>query len=273
LARAALRRYRRTWFNRDEMSSEVASSLASEWSLDRSEAHVWIADVRRHLPERIHLEALLGVREIERLRSFRVEATAERYAIAHGLLRRVLGFYARRPPERLRFRADAFGKPQLVHEAGELPLEFNLSHSGDVTLIAVSRHPVGVDVEQWKPYDFDQLAQSVFSDYERAALLLTHPTQKQAAFFTGWTRKEAYVKATGLGFSSGLTYFDVAIEPAARSPLRADRRAPEALERWSIRNVTVPPGYSASLVVVHDIRCVTVLDALPFNALPAASRG
>jgi 4'-phosphopantetheinyl transferase len=254
------------------MSSELASSLASEWSLDRSEAHVWIADVRRHLPERIALEALLGVTEIERVRSFHQEATAERYAIAHGLLRRVLGFYARRQPERLRFAADAFGKPHLVREAGELPLEFNLSHSGDVTVIAVSRQPVGVDVEQWRQYDFDQLAQSVFSDYERAALLLTHPTQKQAAFFAGWTRKEAYVKATGAGFSGGLTHFDVSIEPDARSPLRADRRTPDAPERWSMRNVSVPPGYSASLVVVHDIRRVSVLDALPLNALTAASR-
>jgi 4'-phosphopantetheinyl transferase len=254
------------------MPSEAASSLASEWSLGASEAHVWIADVRRHLPERIQLEALLGVKEIERVRRFRLEATTDRFVIAHGLLRRVLAFYARRAPERLRFDVDALGKPRLVHEAGEGPLEFNLSHSGDVILIAVARRPVGVDVEQWTPYDYDQLAQSVFSDYERAALRLTHPARKQAAFFAGWTRKEAYVKATGLGFSGGLTYFDVAVEPDAPSPLRADRRAPDALERWSMRNLPVGPGYSACLVVDRDVQHVTVLDAQALSAFPAASR-
>lgn len=227
---------------RERRPSELAA-------LAPSDMHVWKARVRDHLGDETLLGSLLGDRERARAARFFACADRSRYIIAHGLVRRLLAFYVGRDPAELTFVEGDCGKPVLSGARSNGPLGFNISHSADIILVAIARCAVGIDVEQWsRAFDVVNLARSMFSEAEQRELAATAPAEKRAAFFTGWTRKEAYVKATGLGFSAGLTTFDVSLDPHAAAPLLADRRSPNARVRWVMRDVPIDADYSASVV-------------------------
>jgi 4'-phosphopantetheinyl transferase len=139
---------------------------------------------------------------------FHFAADRERYAIAHGNLRRILGAYLNLAPERLCFRNNQFGKPEL---AGETLLKFNLSHSKTVAVLAVDHsQPVGVDVEDVRPMEAE-VAERHFSAAELADLRELQGETWLAGFYRCWTRKEAILKAEGVGLSRGLDTFDVSL--------------------------------------------------------------
>jgi len=136
-------------------------------------------------------------------------------------------------------------------------VEFNLSHSDDLALVAVARaHQLGVDLERWSEgVEHLELAERFFSPAERDALrALAHaPDLVEAGFFAAWTRKEAYLKATGHGISRGLHHFDVTLAPGEPAQLLADRLDPEATARWSLIALEPAPGFSAALVVASPL--------------------
>jgi 4'-phosphopantetheinyl transferase len=151
-------------------------------------------------------------------------------------------------PQQLSFSYTRWGKPTLAgHESH---LCFNLSHSQGVALYAVTRDRcVGVDLEQMRALpDLEQLAKRVFSQRECAVIDSLPPAQKPVAFFKGWTRKEAYLKATGEGLS-GLEQVEVSVAPGEPARLLRLGRAPGATDRWALHEPTVAPGYAAAIVV------------------------
>jgi 4'-phosphopantetheinyl transferase len=115
-----------------------------------------------------------------------------------------------------------------------------------VLAIAADR-ALGVDVERWVPdIEAEALARDFFSPAERAMLGDLPPPARMAGFFTFWSRKEAYIKATGFGVSRGLDHFDVGLERDAGSI--TDRLAHDASERWSMQDLDFEPGYSGAVV-------------------------
>lgn len=141
----------------------------------------------------------LSADEHERAARLRFADARQRFIAARATLRAVLGQHTGIAPDRLVFATGAFGKPVL---AGlENPPHFNLSHSGDLVLIAIADRPVGVDVETRRPLDsMAQMIDLAFTDTERAALASLNGADRSAAFFDLWTRKEAVTKARGDGF-------------------------------------------------------------------------
>lgn len=168
---------------------------------------------------------------------------------ARGWTRRILSRYLDCNPEEISFTYGEHGKPRI--EAG-VDLEFNLSHAGELALLAVTRgRRVGVDIERWdRPVDHLAVARRFFSAAEQEAILAVaqEPAELCAAFFACWSRKEAYLKATGEGLSRGLSTFDVTVSPGAPARLLADRRDPDATGRWRLVEVSVPERYSGALV-------------------------
>lgn len=232
-------------------------------ALDNGETHVWRVSLNRRSDdyERPDLRAFLSTEESERVRRFYNPKHGMRYAIAHAALRRVLGEYLARDPLDLQFENGEHGKPALINSvagAGRA-LHFNLSHSGDLALIAVSLEgAVGVDVEQWRERIQPlEIAERFFSPHEQHSLFALprdNPEHIQRGFFSTWSRKEAYLKATGHGISRGLHHFDVTVaqihdEHDAR--LLADRLDPVAVERWTMHNLAVAPEYSGALVTTR----------------------
>lgn len=199
---------------------------------------------------------LLSEEERGRARRFVQEHHRRRFVAAHAALRRILAGYTARHARELSFTAGPNGKPALADGAARssVPrLEFNLSHSADLALVAVAwERPVGVDLEQWeRDMDHLELAERFFSPREREALraLAASADDLVRGFFAAWSRKEAYLKASGHGVTHGLHHFDVTLAPHEPARLVADRRDEQALERW--RMVTLPPApeFSGALVV------------------------
>ncbi len=174
----------------------------------------------------------------------------QHFIVCRGLLRVLLSRYLKLAPQQLRFSYGRWGKPALAGHEPDSHLCFNLSHSQGAALYAVTRdRAVGVDLEQMRPLpDIEQLAKRFFSQREFAVIDSLPPAQKQVAFFKGWTRKEAYLKATGEGLSE-LERVEVSVAPGEPATLLRIGSSPGATEQWSMHEPTIAPGYVAAIVV------------------------
>jgi len=225
--------------------------------------HVWRVRLDRSAEGDFH--ALLSDDEWKRADRLIHEHHRRRFMVAHAALRRILAGYTASRARALRFDRGPQGKPGLAHagSAAGAGLEFNLSHSADLALVAVAKHrPVGVDLERWK-HEMDHLALATrfFSPAERASLLALagRPEDVVQGFFTAWTRKEAYLKARGEGVMRGLHHFDVTLAPGEPARLLADR-LDSSIERWRMRSLVPEPGYSAAIVVADPFEELVLLE-------------
>lgn len=221
-------------------------------TLGAGAVHIWCIDLNRRSSAEYHeLGILLSEDEWARARKFRLERDRRRYIVGRGLLRRLLGYYLDQAPERLRFQCQEWGKPTLEDDAGLETLHFNLSHSAGVALYALSRvGAVGVDIEHIAPFaELDDLAERHFSLQELVDLRSIAATDRCAAFYRCWTRKEAFVKAIGQGLSWPLKSFSVSLlpgEPALLYSVRGEPRAPAA---WSLHDLEPAPGMAAAVAI------------------------
>ncbi|GJE57609.1 hypothetical protein EKPJFOCH_4127 [Methylobacterium thuringiense] len=173
----------------------------------------------------------------------------DRYAASHAALRRILAAALVADPAELLFRTDDAGKPEL-DGPWRGSLAFNLSHSGGICLIGLSPDTrIGVDVELMRPIgDCLSLARSHFTAGEAATLAQLPDEALPAAFYACWTRKEAFVKALGLGLSFPLGRFAVAIPPAPAALLAVDGSA-QAARAWSLQHLTPAPGHVGAVAI------------------------
>jgi len=167
-----------------------------------ADVEVWAAwlDVGDELGRR--LAATLSPEERAQADRFRAVPLPQRFVAAHGVLRAVLAHHLRGDPRDVVFVREPRGKLRLPGE----PLRFNLSHSDDLAVVAVTRdHEIGVDVERVRSeVPALSIAERFFSPEERDALQAVGHSRRAHAFFHLWTSKEAYLKALGTGITSGL---------------------------------------------------------------------
>jgi len=208
------------------------------------QVHVWRVLVEPVVGD---LERLLdSVSDDERARAgeLRHEDHRRRYLVARAVLRQVLARYTGLEARRLEFHLGEHGKPHLAAEVAA-GLDFNLSHSGQVVLLAVAwGRRVGVDVE-WtgRQVGWERVARRFFAAAEREALLQLPPPQRRGAFFDCWTRKEAYLKARGRGLSAALGSFAVTLGPGAPAALAWAAEQAEGPERWRLEALAPLEGY------------------------------
>jgi 4'-phosphopantetheinyl transferase len=219
-------------------------------SLDAHHVDVWRLSLNLLADSVKSVESTLSADEKERAARFHFEVDKNRYIVSHGVLRKILGRYLHRDPAELTFSVNQYGKPALLNPS----LEFNLSHSGDFVLIAVTQgRKIGVDVERIRQgISSHVIAQQYFSKAEVAELQSLPLEQREAAFFICWTRKEAYIKAQGLGLSLPLESFDVSLTPGHPAILRATRPDPTESTRWSLLSMDVDQNYAGALAVEKD---------------------
>ena len=194
-------------------------------------------------------EALLDDEERHRSQRFVRPTDCSRFVLAHAALRLFLARCLGVEPATVLYETGTHGKPRLVPGLG--PLEFNLSHSEGLGLLAVARdRSVGVDVEHVRELpDALDIADTHFSVAERDELRSLPQAERRAAFFYCWTRKEAVIKAGGEGLGRALDSFDVDLAPGSTSALKrwAGRSGEEA--ELSLRDLPAPPGYAAAAAV------------------------
>jgi 4'-phosphopantetheinyl transferase len=194
---------------------------------------------------------ILSDDERDRCRRFHFERDRQHFAIARGALRGILSRYVGLEPSALRFCYGPNGKPSLDGGSNPGPVRFNLSHSGEIAVVAVtSGLEVGIDVEHMRP-DFAcaEVAERFFSRQEFGDFLKLPESLRVTAFFNCWTRKEAFVKAKGGGLSIPLDQFDVSLTPGEESALLRTRWDAYEAAQWALYAFDVEQGYASALAV------------------------
>jgi 4'-phosphopantetheinyl transferase len=221
--------------------------LKGDYVLPENEIHVRLTSLDVSPSSLAELRRTLSPDERERADRYRFEPDQRRSIISRGYLRLLLGKILDLPPDALRFEYDDFGKPWLVPAQGLL--QFNVSHSGNLILIAIARgRAVGIDVEKIRTdFEMDRVAARFFSANEREKLASISGYDRWEAFFTCWTRKEAYLKAKGVGLSMPLDQFDVSFLPNEEARLLETRPERQEAERWRLAPLAIPLGYVAAV--------------------------
>ena len=222
--------------------SEVRK-LSMDW------VDLWWEDIDSQIERIPYFWDALSEDERKRAERFRFDRHRERSIICRGRLREILSGYWHGPPKSVRFCKGPGGKPAI--NGDNSGIRFNLSHCGGRALYAVAcGREVGVDVEAVRPNPkAAALVDRFFSTNEKTAFQKFQPHEEEAAFFAGWTRKEAYVKALGKGLRFPLDQFDVSLKPGDQNVLLRVEGAPEETKRWSLRDIDLGPGFRAALAV------------------------
>ncbi|HEX2038731.1 MAG TPA: 4'-phosphopantetheinyl transferase superfamily protein [Acidimicrobiales bacterium] len=209
--------------------------------LAHQEVHVWTAPAAQ-APE---VASLLDAGERARAARLRFERDRALFTAAHGLLRLLLAAYLDEAPQALRFEVAEHGKPFLV---GRPDVSFNLSHSGDLALVALATgRQVGVDVEHSRPIRGEEgVARRVMTDGELARYLSLEAGDRRSFLLRVWARKEALVKASGLGIRASLT---------------AVPSEPGPSDAWSVADLDIP-GYAAAVAAAGSDWRPVLRDAL-----------
>jgi 4'-phosphopantetheinyl transferase len=213
--------------------------------------HVWRAALDG-TPDRVRsMREILDDEERRRVDRLGTEQARRRFTVGRGLLRMILGRYLEVDPGTLRFTYGPQGKPALADLSSGIPLHFNVAHSGDLVVYAATLgRRIGVDVEHLRQgFGGERIAERFFSAAEIAALRSISDDEKGRAFFNCWTRKEAYIKATGASILRALDSFDVSLAPGEPAALLRAHGDPEEAGRWSLRELDVGAEYVAALAV------------------------
>jgi 4'-phosphopantetheinyl transferase len=216
---------------------------ACDLGLTSNEVHIWAANLDIPAHDLDKLRSTLSADERTRAARFQFHKDHNAYVAGRGILRDILGAYLGVEPEGLVFGYNEHGKPAL--RFGNL--NFNVSHSGQLALYAISiEREVGVDVEIVRPLDdLEGISRGNFSAYENKVLQSVSEEQRLQGFFNCWTRKEAFIKAVGDGLAYPLEQFDVTLRPGDRAALLRihENEQPD----WSIFDVTPIKGYVAAI--------------------------
>ncbi|MGI8617888.1 MAG: 4'-phosphopantetheinyl transferase family protein [Gemmatimonadaceae bacterium] len=212
-------------------------------AMNPAEVHVW----RFPLGDSGRAGSVTNLSDDERARAGEMKSQAVRqsYAHAQSALREVLSGYTRTNPRSIELMREPRGKPTLASPMNSL--QFNVSHSGDWGLVAVARFPVGVDVERIRTQcATPALANRFLTRGERDLVEARQQSLGEAAFFSIWCRKEAYLKAVGFGLSAPFSEVDSSGE---RLPnLDEHGRQIHGATPWAIEEFFVDDRHPAAVV-------------------------
>jgi 4'-phosphopantetheinyl transferase len=224
--------------------------LASGW------AEVWIDRLDLPASEVAELAQYLTPAELALCERCRLPHVRQHKIVARAKLRQILSSYLDRSPLEVEISIGLQGKPQV---AG---LEFNLSHSGDLVVYAMSDRPVGIDIERIRSMELSSIIQRFFAPSEFAAWQKLPQIEQEIAFFRTWTVKEAYLKAIGTGLHTPLSEVEVAIDRDPPIILQAP-----GSENWQLHPIpteilnppqsespiSLPIGYVGALITTADV--------------------
>jgi 4'-phosphopantetheinyl transferase len=218
-----------------------------ELKLTARDVHLWRASLRREDREIAELSEVLSREELLRRDRFVFDRERDRYTAARALLRIILARYLATTPRDTEIVEALYGKPRVPAAT----VEFNLSHSGELVLVAVAQgRRVGVDIECERPVaDAASIAERCFSSSERLLIAQAEAAARPRAFLECWTSKEAQAKAFGSGLRTSLPEIDV-----WRPTPRRHYQIPEAqaMGSWTLQQVEAGEGFVACVVVEGD---------------------
>jgi len=225
-----------------------------------NDIHLWFVDINRVKDPTIleHYQSILNPSEWERNQRFIFEKDRKRHLITRALVRSVLSeYYNDITPKDWNFTQNAYGKPQISPKMLTSPLSFNLSHSGNMIVLALTReHEIGVDIESLKQNTpSDDLAKHNFAPEEYQQLKGLPSSEFHSLFFDFWTLKEAYIKACGIGLSIPLDSFSFSFAQQLKNSHPKKIEISFAASRqdnpshWQFWQITPNPDYKVALAI------------------------
>jgi 4'-phosphopantetheinyl transferase len=245
----------------------VANNMISQWqptpddlTLSPDYVDIWKCCVELTDDQIGELLSLLSTEEKARAQRLKIAEKKNQFIITRGRLRQILGKYLNSDPRAFKFDYATHGKPYLEERWQGHEISFNVTHSHNYILIAMSLdHQLGIDIEKIRhDRDHTALARRFFSKREQAELTTLSEEVKIRAFYSCWARKEAFVKAVGDGITYGLDTFDVSVYPDVGKPSLNIHTSIADDKTWSIINIPMDEDYMAALAVTSDtvsVRC------------------
>lgn len=194
----------------------MAPINSSKLSLQENDIHLWITQPQHIYQADLltHYKSLLTATETQKQQRYRFEKDRHSALVTRAFVRDLLSHYADLSPADWCFEKGAYEKPEILNPP--LPLRFNISHTNDMIICAVTLNDdIGCDVETiTRNSDLLAIADSYFSASEAAELFRQPENQQSSCFFDYWTLKESYIKALGQGLAIPLADFSFHIGPA-----------------------------------------------------------
>jgi 4'-phosphopantetheinyl transferase len=235
-----------TWFGSDTaVQAERDLIMIAE-----KEIHVWRAYLDREGVEINLLYQYLSRDEKIRADQFHFRSDRMRFIARRGWQRIILSRYLDLEPDRIQYKYNEYGKPELDFLPGDKEICFNTTHSSHIALYAITKdRDVGIDVERVvHGYPCEGISGSFFSNSENEQLLeIDQGESRETAFFSCWTRKEAYIKAHGKGLSIPLHQFDVSMNAGEPARVIEDRHKPYQASPLSMVDIPASPGFVAAV--------------------------
>jgi 4'-phosphopantetheinyl transferase len=211
----------------------------------KQSVHVWAVRLDQEGVDLARAQDFISADEAERAERFMFDRDRRRYLVAHMALHGILKRYLPSAPATLRFEIGTNGKPRLPNALAASGVRFNLSHSNEMALLAVTHgREIGVDIEYVKEqFEFQEIAEKFFTAREVAAMRSVVPQLQRQAFFKCWTSKEAFLKAKGTGLSGKLDEVEISLAADQRVQINA------AVPGWSLTELAAMDGYETALVI------------------------
>ena len=204
---------------------------------------VWLVDTSNFLSITDQLQLYLSADELERVVSFKQKIHGDRHLICRANLRIILSKYLKISPEKIVFSYTEKGKPYVNTKN----VYFNLSHTDNQVIYAISNYLIGVDIENiTKKVNYEQLAQRFFCFSEYEIIKNAKPEDKPQIFYSFWTTKEAYLKAIGEGLSGGLNTLELNYNISKDTSTVI---TPEISNSWQIQSLKINNNYLANIMI------------------------
>ncbi len=231
--------------------AEANFEIESPLLLAENEVQIWRVDLEAVRADEPRWQRVLSSDESRRAARFHFPVDRQRFVASRALLRTILAGYLTADPKGLSFSYSKKEKPSLGPDQADSGVTFNVSHSGGIALFAFARRrEIGIDVERaGRDFDVEAIAKRFFSTHEQEQLAALPKEKRVEGFFRCWTRKEAYIKATGDGLSLPLHQFDVSIAEDDSDALLCTRPDNSAAALWRLRDIPLGAGYVAALCV------------------------
>ncbi len=218
------------------MQEFILESNYKQINILPKDIHVWSINLTDHYEKENALYDLLSVDEKKRASKYRSEKDRSFFIIARGIIRKIISYYLAVDPKIISFFYNNYGKPYINHYRF---LCFNISHSEDLLMCIIAKNrEVGIDVERIIDLDnYELIAQRFFSYNEYLNLKSVPQKYRLSSFYECWTRKEAFVKAIGNGFSYPFNQFEVSLMPNEPAVLRSIEGNVMHAKKWYLHTI------------------------------------
>ena len=242
-----------------ENAMEIAWPLPTDsMALSADKLDVWAVRLDQGCSLSGKLEASLSTAERQRADRFRLDAPRQRFVVTRAALRMLLGKYLGEAASAVAIDIDPSGKPCLAAQYRAAELHFNVAHSGDLAVVAVTAGcEVGVDVERVRPVSHaEHIARRYFHPAETQAILSAAPSERDTVFLRCWTGKEAVLKALGSGVTGPLAAFHVPTEEFDIAWITLPSTLSKNQDRCWLHELAPCPGYVGAVACLGNERLV-----------------